>query len=135
MSALSSPAFLDSSYIVRYLTEDQPEMAANAAAIIDSERPLIVSEIVLTETAYVLASVYKAPRAAIVDALIGFLQRRNIRLAHLPKSRAVEALLLCRGSNRFSFTDVLLWAEVIQSDTPRLYTFDRRFPAEGIEIL
>ena len=135
MNKLPPTAFLDSSYIVRYLTENQPEMAAIAAAIIDSDRPLIISEIVLTETAYVLVSVYKISRSAVVDALIALVQRHNIRLLHLPKTRVLEAMMLCRESNRHSFVDALLWAEALQSDAPRLFTFDKRFPSEGLELL
>ena len=51
-------SFLDSSVIVRYLTDDPPEMAERAARIIETNEELILSELVLVETAYVLESVY-----------------------------------------------------------------------------
>jgi len=128
-------AYLDSSFIVRYLTNDPPELAAKAAAVIDSEQPLIVSELILAESAYVLASVYQVPRADLVDALVAFLQRANIRLAHLAKPIALDALRLCKSSKRYSFADALLWAEVFSSDSQQVYTFDERFPAVGIKML
>ena len=128
-------AYLDSSFIVRYLTNDPPELAAKAAAVIDSEQPLVVSELILAESAYVLASVYQVPRADLVDALMAFLQRANIRLAHLAKPIALDALRLCKNSKRYSFADALLWAEVFSSDSQRVYTFDERFPAAGIKTL
>ena len=126
-------AFVDTSVIVRYLVDDPPDMAEVAAALIDSDQPLIVSEIVLVETAYVLASVYDVPRNAIVDALSAFIQRRNIRLLNLSKPLALEALRHCRHSGRHSFADVLLWAEARQSGFPRIYTFDKRFLSEGLD--
>ena len=43
MSTEQAAAYLDSSFIVRYLTNDPPAMAEKAASIIDSEQPLIVS--------------------------------------------------------------------------------------------
>jgi len=135
MSTEQAAAYLDSSFIVRYLTNDPPAMAEKAASIIDSEQRLIVSELILVESAYVLASVYQVPRADLVDALMSFLGRANIRLAHLAKPVALDALRLCRNSKRISFADALLWAEVFRSDSRQVYTFDARFPADGIAIL
>ena len=108
-------------------------MAEAAARLIDSDQPLILSEIIWAETAYVLSSVYDVPRASIVDALSAFIQRRTIRLLNLSKPLALEALRRCRDSRRYSFADVLLWAEARQSEFPRIHTFDERLPAEGLE--
>jgi predicted nucleic acid-binding protein len=119
--------------IVRYLTDDPPPMAAAAARIIEGDEPLILSEVILAETAYVLTTVYDIPRAAVVDALGAFIQRRNIRLLNLSKPAALEALRLCRDSKRHSFADALLWAEARQGGFGRVYTFDNRFPEEGVE--
>jgi predicted nucleic acid-binding protein len=134
MDEVVLPAFLDTSYVVRYLTDDPPDMAEIAARIIDSERRLILSEIVLAESAYVLTSVYRISRAPVVDALMSFVQRRNIHLLNLTKPRALEALRLCRDSKRYSFVDVLLRAEALEVETPRIYTFDKRFPTHGLEL-
>ena len=135
MSEPEPAAFVDTSVIVRYLTNDPPSMAEAAARLIDSERPLILSELILAETAYVLSSVYEVSRAPLVDALSAFIQRRNIRLLNLPKPQALEALRLCRDSGRHSFADVLLWAEARHSGLPRVVTFDDRFPEPGLELL
>jgi predicted nucleic-acid-binding protein len=130
----SAFALLDSSYIVRYLTNDPPEMASQAAAAIDSEQPLWISEVILAESAYVLTSVYKVPRDMVVDSMISLIHRQNIRLTVIPKLLAVEALQLCRDSNRYSFADVLLWAEARHLQAKGVYTFDQRFP-KGVDIL
>lgn len=133
MSSLEAPAFLDTSYVVRYLTDDPPDMAAQAARVIDGDETLILSEIVILESAYVLASRYQMPRSAIVDGLTELLQKRNISLPVLPKPRVLTALDMCRRSKRYSFTDVLLWAEALEAGAGRrVFTFDRRFPSEGI---
>ncbi|MEA3336284.1 MAG: PIN domain-containing protein [Chloroflexota bacterium] len=133
MSEPESAAFIDTSVVFRYLTNDPPAMAAVAARLIDSDQPLILSEVILAETAYVLSSVYDIPRVAVVDALSAFIQRRNIRLLNLSKPRALEALRLCRDSKRHSFADALLWAEASHSGIQRVFSFDDRFPAEGLE--
>jgi predicted nucleic acid-binding protein len=134
MKRSGGPAFLDTSFVVRYLTDDPPAMAVRAAAIIDSERQLVLSELVLLETAYVLTSVYRVPRAQVVDALLDLVQRSNLRLASLAKPRALAGLRLCRDSHRCSFTDALLWAQALDSGAARLYSFGRKFPAEGLLV-
>jgi len=128
-------AFLDTSCIVRYLTDDPPEMAERAARIIDSEQTLTVSELVVVETAYVLESVYGYEREELVDALQSFVELQNVRLLRLPKARVAEALNLCRGSKRYSFTDALLWAEALHHKAARLLTFDRRFPKVDLNVV
>ncbi len=131
MSELPTAAFIDTSVVVRYLTNDPPAMAEAAASLIDGEHPLILSEIVLAETAYVLSSVYEIPRATVVDALSAFIQRHNIRLLNISKPLALQALRLCRNSKRYSFADALLWAEASQGSVRQIYTFDERFPDHG----
>lgn len=128
-------AFLDTSFVVRYLTNDPPEMADLAAEVIDADEPLLLSEMVLVETAYVLESVYEVARAPLVDTLAAFVQRRNLRPLRLTKPLILEALGLCRGSNRVSFTDAMLWAQARHEGAQRIYSFDRRFPSRGLQIV
>jgi predicted nucleic-acid-binding protein len=134
MSGDAGLAFLDSSVVVRYLTDDPPEMAATASDVIDSGGELVLSEVVLVESAYVLESVYGVPRDELVDALISFIQRRNITLLKLSKPLALEALDMCRESKRTSFADAVVWAEAHEAGADRIYTFDRRFPARGLRV-
>jgi len=129
-----TPPFLDTSFVVRYLVNDPPDMAERAAEVIDGDETLLVSEMVLLETAYVLTSVYSVPRAAVVDSLIELVQRANLRLASLPKASALEALRLCRNSARVSFADALIWAQALDMGAERIYTFDGRFPSQGVTL-
>lgn len=129
-------AFLDTSYVVRYFVDDPPEMAEQAARVIDGDEQLILSEWVILETAYVLASQYEVPRSEIVDSLMELVQRRNVLLTFLPKPRVLAALEICRNSKRYSFTDAFLWAQVLElGPGGRIYTFDRRFPSMGITLI
>jgi len=125
---------LDTSAVVRYLTSDPPDLAARAAGLIESETRLLVSEVVLSETAYVLTKLYNMPRERVIDALVGLLGLPNLGLLHLPKPLALAALELCRGSNRTSFTDALLWAQARHLGHVPVCTFDQRFPAAGITL-
>jgi predicted nucleic acid-binding protein len=126
---------LDTSMIVRYLTGDPPDLADQAAQVIDQEADLIVTDVVIAETAYVLYSVYRLPRQEVVDHLILFLQKQNIQPFALDKNVLLQALLLCRPSGRVSFADALIWAAACMTEEKVVYTLDERFPREGVNVL
>ncbi len=125
---------LDTSIVVRYLTGDSPELAERAARVIDVETDLVVTDVVLAETAYVLTSVYKVAREVVVDHLVAFVQKRNIRALGLEKDVVLLALLLCRPSGRVSFADAMVWAAAHSSGLRVVYSLDARFPADGVEV-
>jgi predicted nucleic-acid-binding protein len=126
--------FLDTNVIVRYLTGDPPSMAEQAARILTNEADLYVTDVVIAEVDHVLSSVYQVPRETIVDHLITLMQRSNITPFGLPKDVVIQGLLLCRPSGRVSIPDAMLWAAVRSSTTRLVYTFDRRFPSDGISL-
>ena len=126
--------FLDTNVIVRYLTGDPPDMASRAASILDGERELLVTAVVIAESAYILGAIYRRPRSAIVDALISLIRKENVSVFGLDESAVLEALILCRPSNRVSFADAMTWATARSSESPVVYSFDRRFPGIGIEV-
>src|SRR5437868_781485 len=126
--------FLDTSVLVRYLTGAPPEMFERARQIIDREEALRLTEGVVAETAYVLTSFYDVPRAVVVDHLIEVVQLENITTHNLDKGTVILALLLCRPSGRVSFADALLWATARSAGAAVVYSFDGRFPVEGIEL-
>ncbi|HEV7217148.1 MAG TPA: PIN domain-containing protein [Chloroflexota bacterium] len=126
--------YLDANIPLRYLTGDPPELAAQAARVIDGEEELWLTDGAIAEIAYVLIGNYGVPRAQAVDALVGLIQRENIRLYAMEKSLVVQALSFCRPSGRVSFADALLWACVRSSGVHRMYTLDVRFPTLGVEL-
>lgn len=126
--------FLDTSMLVRYLTNDPPDLAQVATEIIDEAVELFVSGVLLTETAHVLMSYYAMPRAAIVDALIALLRRDNVVTVDLNKELAIEGLELCRPSGRVSFPDALIWAAARSHHVSVIYSLDARFPKEAVEL-
>jgi len=62
-------AFVDTNILVRHLTGDPPEMAARATAYLSSASELLLTDLVVAETIYVLESFYKAPREQIAKAM------------------------------------------------------------------
>ena len=126
---------LDTSMLVRYLIGDPPDLADVSAEVIDGEDPLLITDVVLVETAYVLRSVYDVPRQAIVDHLIALLRKANIETFRLDTHLVIEALRLCRPSGRVSFGDALVWAAARSEAGSTVYSLDQRFPDEGITVL
>ena len=126
--------FLDTSVIVRYLTDDPPELAEQAANIVDRGDDLLLTDVVIAETAYVLTSVYRVPRDVVVDHLISFLQKRNISVFGLDKGLVLQGLLLCWPSGRVSFADAMVWAAARSAGTNVVYSLDERFPGDGVAV-
>lgn len=127
-------ALLDTSVVVRYLTGDPPGMAARAARIVDGVPGLALTDVVIAEVAYVLSAGYRTPRSAIVDALVALVQKRNIATLSLDKGTVIQALLMCRPSNRVSFADAMIWASARSAGAEAVYSFDERFPERGVEV-
>lgn len=127
-------SLLDTSVIIRYLTGDPPRLAERAAQIIDGRETLAVPAVVLAETAFVLSSVYGVARPSLVDGLVAFVQKDNVRILHLDKGIVIQALLMCRPSKRVSFADAMVWASARSTRAEAVFSFDERFPADGIVV-
>ena len=62
-------AFIDTNILVRHLTGDPPKMAAKATRYLGSAPDLLLTDLVIAETIYVLESFYEAPREQIAVAI------------------------------------------------------------------
>ena len=127
-------ALLDTSVVVRYLMQDHPYLAPASARVIENEDLLLLSDVAIAEVAHVLMSTYGVARERVVDQLVALLRRGNIDTFSLPKELALGALAKCRPSGRVSIPDALIWTAARAESLP-VYTFDRRFPTEGITVL
>lgn len=125
---------LDTSFIVRYLTGTPSHLAKLARDVIESTESFGVTDVGLVEVGYVLLHAYGMPRAAVVDALVALIERRNIVCLGVQKEYLVLGLLMCRPSARISFADAAIWATARSRNIGGIYTFDARFPAEGLVL-
>jgi predicted nucleic acid-binding protein len=128
-------AALDASFVVRYLTGSPADMARQASDVMDSREQLQISGIALAEVAHILTRVYRVPREVAADQLIDFVRKDNISLTGLTKDLAVQGFLKCQPSGRVSFADALIWAAARSAGTDSVYSFDQRFPDDGLEVL
>lgn len=127
---------VDTNVLVRYLLQDDPDMGPAAARLVDGPEGLGVSPVALAETAFVLSRVYGygVPRERVVDELVALLRRRDIVVLGVDKALVASALLLCRPSGRVSYADALISADARAHGVETLYTFDERFPSEGLVV-
>lgn len=121
-------AFIDANVILRFLTNDPPEMADRAAAVFAAAQEgsllLRVDEIVVAETVWVLQSFYKYPHEEIAQTLSEFLANDGIDADDKPGLLA--ALALYREKN-VDFADALLAVHARQQGIAEVFSFDHHF--------
>ncbi len=126
--------FLDTSMVVRYLTRDVPGLANQASAVIDGGEDIWITGVALAETGHVLMSAYHIAREDVADHLIEFVRKTNIQTYAIDKSLVVQGIAMCRPSARVSFADALIWAAARSAGAEVVYSFDQRFPSDGLEV-
>lgn len=115
-------AFIDTNIIVRHLTGDPADMAARATAFLESASGLLLTDLVLAETVYVLESFYRVPHAKVAEAmrsLIAFKAVITVDPALL--LRALEVYEL----DRLDFAEAYLVASAESSGVNRIVSYDK----------
>ena len=115
-------AFVDTNILVRHLTGDPPEMAEQATRYLSSASELLLVDLVVAETVYVLESFYKAPREQVAEAMRSLIAFGPII--------AVDPALLLRSIevyeiDRLDFAEAYLVASVETSGVNVVASFDR----------
>ena len=116
---------IDTSVVVRYLVGTPPAQARKAAALIDGTDEIGVSPVGLAESAHVLRTQYAVPRADILESLIGFVQREDVRVLGLRTDVLLGVLVRARSLPGRPIPDALIVAASLASDALPLATFDR----------
>ena len=125
----------ETAVLVRYLTGEPASLAAQATALIEGSDPVLAPSVAIQEAAFVLMRHYGVPRDVVVSLLVDLLERENVETLDVDREHAIAGLQMCRGSARVSFGDALIWAAARSRPVGPLVTFDRRFPADGLEIV
>ena len=117
---------LDTNVLVRFLVDDDEIQSARARRLIEKaisdEESLFVSDVVLCETFWVLASAYKVARKEIDAVFSELLQARA--LAFESRDRLADALAgFSRG--RGDFADYIIGARAREAGCSTVATFDR----------
>jgi predicted nucleic acid-binding protein len=62
-------AFVDTNILVRHLTGDPPDVARRATTFLGGTADLLLGDLIVAETVYVLESYYEAPRGQIANSI------------------------------------------------------------------
>ena len=115
-------AFVDTNILVRHLTGDPPELASRATAYLASATELLLSDLIVAETIYVLESFYKVPRGQIADAMRSLIAFRSIVTVDPPLLlRAIEVY----EHDRIDFAESYLVACAETTGVNQVASFDR----------
>ena len=115
-------AFVDTNVLIRHLTGDPPAQAAQATKYLAEAGELILTDLILAETAYVLESLCQAPRAQVAETLRAVLGFRAITVVDAELvQRAVEVYDI----DRLDFADAYLVACAERSGVGVIASFDR----------
>ncbi len=123
-------AFLDTNIFIRYLTQDDPDKAAQAYAVLQEvergERLVMTTEAVLTEVVHVLSSkaLYNVPRSIIRQRLYDLLSLSGLRLR---EKRTYRRALDLYAQQNLDFVDCLIVAQMERAKVVTLISFDRGF--------
>lgn len=126
---------LDTSVLVRYFVGTPVDQAARASALIDDDTmELGISLVALAECAHVLRTQYAVSASDIIESMIGFVQRENVRVIGLRTDLLVEMLVLARTMPGRPIPDALIVASTLAADAMPLATFDRGQARYGIAV-
>ena len=115
-------AFIDTNILVRHLTGDPPDLARRATRYLASEHDLLLVDLVVAETVYVLESFYETPRDQVAEAIRSLIAFESIV--------CVDPALLLRAvevyeTDRLDFAEAYLVACAETTDVGRVASFDR----------
>jgi predicted nucleic acid-binding protein len=115
-------AYVDTNVLIRHLTGDPPAMAARATSYLGWATDLLLTDLVVAETVYVLESFYELPRTQVAEAMRA--------LVAMPSVVSVDPALLLRSIElyevaRLDFAEAYLVACAESTGVGRVASFDR----------
>ncbi|MDH2903444.1 MAG: PIN domain-containing protein [Actinomycetota bacterium] len=114
--------FVDTNILVRHLIGDPPKMAAQATAFLQRESELLVADLIVAETVYVLESFYEVERSEISQAVQSLIVMESVSVVDAPLLlRAVEIY----EHDHLDFAEAYLVASAESTGVSKIASFDR----------
>ena len=117
---------IDTNVLVRYLMQDDAEQARKATRFLEREctidNPGLVNSIVLSETVWVLESVYRYPRQQVSIAIDAILRATQLKVENSQETRSA----LGEYGAGADFADALIATTNLRLGCEHTVTFDRR---------
>lgn len=115
-------AYVDTNVLVRHLTNDPPDQARRATAILENAERLILTDVVVAELVYVLESYYERPRGQIAESVQSLLALSSVAVSdHDLLLRALELY----ENARLDFAEAYLAAAAELTGVGTVASFDR----------
>jgi predicted nucleic-acid-binding protein len=121
-------AFVDTNVLVRHLTGDPADMAVRATGYLQAEPELLLADLIVAETVYVLESFYETPRDQIAAAMRSLIAMSSVV--------TVDPALLLRALevyevHRVDFAEAYLVACAESTGVNAVASFDRSIDRVG----
>jgi predicted nucleic acid-binding protein len=126
---------IDTSVLVRYVVGSPLDQARAATELIEAGEEIGISPVALVECAHVLRTQYAVPQSPVIDALIAFVQRENVRILGGRTDIVVGMLARARTLADRPIADALIVAAAIGADAVALATFDRGQARYGFPVV
>ena len=121
-------AYVDTNILLRFITGAPREQALQVrelfAAAERGEVVLLLDEITVAETVWVLSSFYKFKKRQIAQTLVPIL---SAEMLQLPDRRGVLVALALFAEQNVDFVDALLSVHMDRAGVPDLVSYDRDF--------
>lgn len=123
--------YIDTNILIRFLTRDDPEKGAAAAALLArverGELTVAAPEAVVADAIFVLASrrLYNLPRPHVAALLVPLLRLPGFRVEN--RRMLLRALAIFGSTTKLDFGDCCIVASMELSGATRLYSYDTDF--------
>lgn len=121
-------AFLDTNLLVRHLTGDPQDQAQRATKYLEESEDLLLPDLIVAETAYVLESFYDFGKTRVAAGLESTIMKRSIVVTDA--QLLLRTLELYRGY-RLGFADAYLIASAEVTGVGAVASFDRDIDRPG----
>ncbi len=122
---------LDTNVLIRHLTQDEPDQAARASALIERrcsvEEPGYVNRVVMCEIVWVLERAYRYERTIIAGCIETLLRTADLRI----ENEKAAWTALAHYQDGFDFADALIAETNAMAGVDETATFDKK--ASGLQ--
>jgi len=123
---------LDTNVLVRFLVEDDEEQSRRAAEVVARALadgvPILIPDVVLVETAWVLSRSYRRPRSEIAELLRRLVSSRGVVVRGVD---GIHRALASYERGPGGFADFLIGEQCREMGCGRIATFDRALLGEA----
>lgn len=122
-----SKCFVDTNLFIRYLTNDEPELADRVEKLLDQaaagELQLITTELVIAETVWVLESSYKLKNREVAPLIRGILATSGLEVVN---AEMISRALMLYELQNIDFVDASITVFMEKQGILDIYSYDKK---------